>query len=151
MATFKFQLVTPERTLIDAEVESVTCPTTTGQITILPQHAPLLTELSVGELIAHTTGGQQVVSVVGGFLQIQANNSVVVLADTAEHIDEIDEQAVVHAVTRAQERLAQQTLSAEEYAVVSASLERNLSHLQVVRKHAHRRRVPITGEGVRED
>lgn len=149
--TYKFQLVTPERTVIDADVESVTCPTTTGQITILPQHAPLLTELSVGELIVHTADGKQVVSVVGGFLQIHANNTVVVLADTAEHIDEIDEQAVSQAVARAQQRLAEQTLSAEEYAVVSVSLERNLSHLRVVRKHAHRRKAPITSEGVRED
>lgn len=151
MATFKFQLVTPERTIVDAEVKSVSCPTTTGQITILPHHAPMLTELSAGELIAHTEAGQQVVSVVGGFLQIQPSNTVVVLADTAQHIDELDERAVAEAVARAQERLTQQTLSAEEYAVVSASLERNLSHLQVVRKHAHRRRTSITGEGVRED
>lgn len=149
--TFTFKLVTPERTVVDAEVERVTCPTTTGQITILPHHTPLLTELSAGELVVHGPGGEQIVSVAGGFLQVHPNNTVVVLADIAQHAHELDEQEIQRAVAHAQERLTAQTLSAEEYAVVSASLERNLTHLQVARKHAHRHRTSITGEGVRED
>lgn len=149
---FHFQLATPEKTILDTEVESITCPTTTGQITILPNHAPLLTELSAGELLAHPHGAApQTISVVGGFLQVHANNTVVVLADTAQHASEINEEEVQQAISRAKQRLAEEALSAEEYAVVAASLERNFSHLQVVRKHAHRHKTSITGEGVLEE
>lgn len=150
--TFRFQLVTPERTVIDAEVESVTCSTTEGQITILPHHASLLAELGSGEVVVRGgAAGEQSIGIAGGFLQVKHNSAVTVLADAAHHAHELDEQEIQLAVQRAKERLAQENLSSEEYAVVAAMLERNLSHLQFVRKHAHRHKTPITSEGVRED
>lgn len=150
--TFNFQLVTPEKTLLSEELVSLSCVTPLGQVTVLPHHAPLVTEVVSGELIVKTaSGSEHGVHVAGGFLQVRPNNTVVLLADFAERVQDINEKEVEAAIERAKRRLSEEALSAEEYASVAASLERSLGRLRVVRKSAHRRRTPITSEGVLEE
>lgn len=151
MAKLLFQLVTPERTVLSEDLDSLSCPTTLGEITILPNHAPLVATLVPGELITRKGTEATPLHVSGGFVQVNPHNSVVILADAAEHIYELDEERAKAAEARAREKLAQQQLTEEEYAVVAASLERSLSRLRVVRKHAHRRSRPVTSEGVFEE
>jgi F-type H+-transporting ATPase subunit epsilon len=147
MNLINFQLVTPEKKVLSQELTSLTCPTTLGEITILPNHIPLVATLVPGELHAKTEKDEFFLHVSGGFVQIKKNNEVVVLADAAEHHHEIDRQRAEEAVKRAKEALKQTKATSEEYAHVAAALERSLSRLRVQRKHAHRKN-PITGEGV---
>lgn len=144
-----FQLVTPEQVVLKKELTSLTCPTTLGQITILPGHAELVATLVAGELHAKTPENEEFfINVAGGVVQVKKGNEVIVLADAAEHYHEIDVQRAEEAKRRAQEALKQaQLMSDEEYAKVAASLERSLARLRISRKHA-RRNAPITGEGV---
>jgi F-type H+-transporting ATPase subunit epsilon len=148
MRLLHFQLVTPERTVLSKELESLSCPTSLGQITILPNHLPLVANLVPGELVALSSGQKEYINVTGGFVEVKKNNQITVLADAAEHAFEIDEERAKAAVQRAQKAIAEQKMSAEEYAKVATSLERSLSRLNIVRKHSHRRTAPITGEGV---
>ncbi len=148
MTKLQVQLVTPERTVLSTELDSLSCPTTTGQITILPGHLPLVSNLAVGELIAKNQGEEHNIHVAGGFVQIQPDNKIIILADAAEHFYEIDEQQVEAAIKRAKETMAQASLADEEYAMAAMSLERSLSRLHIARKHAHRRTSAITGQGV---
>jgi F-type H+-transporting ATPase subunit epsilon len=148
MPTLKFQLVTPKGPVLSETVESLSCPTTQGQITILPGHIPLVATLAAGELVAKTKGVEHILHVAGGFVEVRKHNEVILLADEAEHFYEIDQVQVEEAKQRAEEIMKEKNLSAEEYAAASASLERSLSRLRVARKHAHRRRAPITSEGV---
>jgi len=148
MSKVNFQLVTPERTVLNEELDSLSCPTTLGQITILPGHIPLVATLTAGELIARTGGKEQNIAVSGGFIEVRANNEVVALADAAEHSHEIDIQKTEEAVKRAQVAMKETKMSAEEYAKVAASLNQSLTKLNIARKHSHRRDAPITGEGV---
>ncbi len=151
MASIHFKFVTPERTIFDGQVGSITCATTQGQITVLSHHAPLVTELAPGEIIVTQNGTPQLLHVSGGFLQIQPNSQVVALADSAEHVAEIDLARAEQAVQKAQETLAQAaSMSDQEYATTAALLERNLSRIRVVRKHSHRH-MAITNEGVFEE
>jgi F-type H+-transporting ATPase subunit epsilon len=148
MQKLHFQLVTPERTVLNQELDSLSCPTTLGQITILPGHIPLVATLTAGELIAKNQGKEEFIAVAGGFIEVRPNNQVVALADAAQHHYEIDVQKTEEAVQRAQKAITETKMSSEEYAKVAASLNQSLSRLNIARKHSHRRTAPITGEGV---
>src|SRR5579864_6330567 len=140
MTLINFQLVTPEKTVLNQELASLTCPTNMGYITILPGHEPLVATLAPGELHAKSQKGEDsYVYVSGGFVQINPGSKVIVLADQAEHHYEIDEQKAQEAKARAEKELAEKKMSGEEYAAVAAALERSLAQLNVKRKHAHRK------------
>ncbi len=148
MAKLRLQLITPERTVVSEEVRSLSCPTTEGQITILPGHAPLVATLESGELIARNGGDDHYIHVAGGFLEIRRDNEIVILADAAEHHFEIDIARAEEAKRQAQEVLDKQHLANEEYATAAWLLRKNLSRLNIARKHSHRRTRVITSEGV---
>lgn len=140
MNLINFQLVTPEKTVLSQELTSLTCPTTTGEITILPNHVPLVTQLATGEIHAKTPDGKDFFMFVsGGFVQINEGSKVIILADSAEHHYEIDEQRAEEAKARAQKELSERKMTSQEYAAVAASLEKSLARIHVARKHAHRK------------
>lgn len=147
MATMRLQLVTPERTVLTEEVDSLVCPTSEGQITILPGHVPIIATLVSGELVAKNSEEHNI-HVAGGFVQVQnGGKEIVVLADTAEHFYEIDLARAEEAKLQAEKTLQEQNLSDEEYALAASMLQKNLSRIHIARKHAHRR-TRITSEGV---
>jgi F-type H+-transporting ATPase subunit epsilon len=136
MNSIHFQLVTPEKTVLKKELVSLTCPTTMGLITILPNHEPLVATLVPGELKAKTGDEELYLNVSGGFVQVNRAGSVVVLADAAEHSFEIDERRAEEAKHRAEKALRETKVTAGEYAKVAAALERSTSRLKVARKRA---------------
>lgn len=85
----RLEIVTPEKRVLDAEVDSVTVPTASGEVGILPQHAPLVSALKPGVLAYTIKGATDKLAVSGGFLEVNADK-VAILADTAETADEID-------------------------------------------------------------
>ncbi len=157
MNTIKVQLVTPERSLLTEEVASLVCPTEEGQITILPGHVPFIATLVSGELIAKNEGQEDYnIHVAGGFVQVKHSeekvagknrSEIVILADAAEHFYEIDLDRAEEAKLEAEKILKEQTSSDEEYALAAMSLRRNLSRINIARKHSHRK-TRITSEGV---
>lgn len=147
MDKISFKLVTPEKTVLSQELVSLSCPTELGQITILPNHIPLVANLVPGELHAKTADGESFIFVSGGFVEVKPHNEVIVLADSAEHHYEIDEKGAEEARMRAQKELTDRKMGSEEYAKVAAVLERNLARTNIARKHAHRKN-PIAGQGV---
>lgn len=92
----QFQIITPERVVSSDDIDQVSIPTATGEITILPHHVPLITVLEPGELKYTKKGEQFNLAVSGGFVEVRENGHVIVLADTAEHAHEIN-------LTRAEE------------------------------------------------
>ncbi len=151
MSQLQLVLVSPERTLFSGFAESVSCQTEDGEITILPHHTPLLATLRAGELRVVVDGQVQLFHVGGGFAEVQAGSSVIILADASERVSEIDAERAADALQRAKERLAQESLTDREYAAVASLIERNAARLQITRKHSHRRRSPVTSEGVLEE
>lgn len=152
MAKMNLQLVTPERSVLTEEVHSLSCPTSEGQITILPGHAPIISTLVSGELIARDENhNEHNIHVAGGFVQVQNNSEgqseIIILADAAEHHFEIDIERAEQAKLDAEQTLKEQNLSDEEYAFAAVMLQRNLSRIHIARKHAHRRS-KITSQGV---
>lgn len=134
-----FEITTQERTVYQAEVDEVILPTKTGQIAVLPNHIPLVSVLAAGELIIKKGTETIPVAISGGFVEVQPNNKVVVLASTAERLEEIDEQRAEEARVRAESLMKEKRDDAQEYAVLAAKLQKELARLKVVRKHRNKR------------
>ena len=111
---YPLRVVSVERSLFEGDVEFMVANGAEGEIGVLARHAPLMTILRPGPLrIQETQGGEeQVLFVGGGFLEILPER-VTVLADVAEHADEISVERAEEARRRAQEKLAG-TLTADE-------------------------------------
>ena len=137
MSRIKFKIVTPERIVYQQEIDQVTLPTTSGQITVLPDHIPLASILKAGELIVKTDDGEVPMAISGGFVEIR-KNEVIVLTETAEHAEEIDEaraeQARLKAVQLLQEMKDKDVV---EYTSLAAKMEKELVRLRVARKRKH--------------
>ena len=104
MATFTLTIVTAESEVFSEEIDSLVAPGIDGQLGILPNHAPLMTQLQPGEMTIRSNNGENVLAVTGGFLEI-LNNQVTILADTAEMDVEIDLERAEAALQRATERV----------------------------------------------
>lgn len=126
----QFEITTPERIVYQDEVDQVTLPTREGEITILPNHIPLVSILSPGELKIKKNEEIEYLAVSGGFIEVQPNK-VVVLADTAEKAEEIDIEKAEEARKRAQTLAKEKRFDREEFATLTAKIERELARLKV--------------------
>ena len=139
MAKLHLKLVTPEKVVFEEEFDSLTMDTAMGQITILPNHAPLVSALAAGEIVVRKDKKESYVYVAGGFVTVEKGSKVIILADAAEHHYEIDEQRAIEAKARAEKALKESTMSAEEVAETEAALVRSIARLNIVRRRSHRR------------
>jgi F-type H+-transporting ATPase subunit epsilon len=105
--TLKLQIVTPDKRLVDEDVEQVQMPGRSGYLGILPQHAPLITELGPGELSYTQSGKTSYLAVSWGFAEVLPDK-VTVLADAAERPEDIDVKRAQEAKARADEALRKQ-------------------------------------------
>ncbi len=127
--TLHVEVVTAERELYNGEADVVSAPGSEGRLGILPRHAALLTTLIPGELSIKLGGAEEPLFVSGGFLEV-SDNSVTVLADTAEHAEEIDQARAEAARRHAQESLEQAQSNVERAELIGA-LERAMSRIRV--------------------
>lgn len=132
----KFQIVTPERTVFSDEIEQITLMTEDGEITILPHHIPLVTNLKPGEVRYKKQGQESHLAVSGGFAIVRDDGSVVLLADTAEHAHEIDLARAEEARARAA-KLMEEARNKEDidFAALAVKLEKELNRLRVGNKY----------------
>src|SRR5689334_25098841 len=97
-------VVTPERSLVDERVDELQIPGAAGYLGVLPGHAPLFTELKVGELGYKKNGRWSYLAVAWGFAEILPDQ-VRVLAETAERANEIDVERATRAKERAEQKI----------------------------------------------
>jgi len=133
-STLRLEIVTPEKLAYSSDVESVVIPAVEGEIGVLPQHIPLMTQINAGELVITKGGHKEYLAVGEGFVTITQTN-VNVLTDMAIEWEHIDEGAAEAAIKRAQEALANKAdLGSEEAAAVQAALSKSLAQLNVKRR-----------------
>jgi len=116
-------LVTPERQLLDTDIEEVYAPGVLGQFGVLPEHVNFLTALGTGELRYRTKGADHYVAVSGGVLEV-LDDLVTVLADSAESAEEIDVARARQAEERLRHALARTPSDAPETPDLAAALGR---------------------------
>ena len=134
MATIKLEIVTPEAKIFSDDVDMVTLTGTEGEMGILPQHMPLMTQLVAGEIIAQKGKDTIFLAVGDGFVQVTADR-VAILTDMAIKADNIDEAKAEEARQMAEARLAQK-ITEEEAAHIRAVLAHSMTQIKV----KHRRK-----------
>jgi F-type H+-transporting ATPase subunit epsilon len=128
-------VVTPERQVLRETVVQVTIPGLDGELGVLPGHAPLITELGIGELSYRTKSGAQSpgMAIISGFAEVLPDR-VTILAETAERAEEIDQARAERALAKAKERLAANDPNID-WARATLALQRSLIRIQVTRKY----------------
>ena len=139
MAKLSVEIVTIDRAVEKTEADMVIAPSTEGTIGILPRHAPLLTALSPGVMVLKNDGAEEVLAVSGGFLQV-SNNRVLILADSAERGEEVDEQRAIEARARAEAALKEAAArpGSVQSDAAHAALRRSLARLNVAQRRRRR-------------
>ena len=137
MSPIKLDIVTAERVVFSDDVDVIVAPGIEGQLGILPHHAPLMTMLKPGELLVRKNGEEFSLVITGGFLEVRPDR-VIVLADAAERVEEIDMARAEEAKRRAQERLKERPPEVDA-ARAQAALLRALARLDVAQRRRKRR------------
>ena len=119
-STLKLEIVTPDAKTYSEDIEMVTLPASEGEMGILPQHVPLMTQIVPGEFVVRKEGRDFFLAVGEGFVEITADK-VAIMTDMAIRAEQIDEAKAEEARKRAEARLAEK-LDDEESALVSAAL-----------------------------
>src|SRR3954470_24357953 len=130
--TFELEIVTPEKLVVKDVAEEAQIPGKSGYLGILPGHAPLITELAVGEISYKTSGTTKYISVAWGFAEVLPSK-VTILAETAERPEEIDVARVTKAKARAEQELATGGTDLN-YDAVQAAIERADTRIDVAKK-----------------
>jgi F-type H+-transporting ATPase subunit epsilon len=139
-------IVTPERQLLSERVVEVTLPGADGELGALPGHAPLITELGIGELRYRPVGGRMSdpIAVIRGFAEV-LQDRVTVLAETAERADEIDIERAKAALERAEKRIAAGAGTTDiDWDRATAALQRAMVRLKVAEYAPRRRSAVVT-------
>src|SRR5579859_4952677 len=101
MAQLQLTIVTQEQEVLSLPVDSITAMTSSGEVTILPNHVPLMTKLMDTEFIYRAGGKTYALAVSGGFMNVEPGNKVTVLTDSAVRSEDINESKVEAARKRA--------------------------------------------------
>ncbi|HWA32033.1 MAG TPA: ATP synthase F1 subunit epsilon [Candidatus Paceibacterota bacterium] len=135
----KLKIVTPETIVLEEDVDQVTLPTTEGEITILPDHVPLVAGLKSGDIVAISNGEHIPMAVVGGFIEVKQGENgqtlVAVLADFAEHVSKLNEEVLAGIRSHAEElKKKMQDKEAVDFEHFEAELEKSLTRLKIADK-----------------
>ncbi|MDD2655983.1 MAG: F0F1 ATP synthase subunit epsilon [Patescibacteria group bacterium] len=134
--TLKFTIITPEKKVYENDVFQVSIPTTSGEITVLPSHIPMVSVLQAGEMRIKDKDGEHPYAISGGFLEVRANSELVILADSAERADNIDLARAEEAHKRAEEEMEKvKNIEDVDYARLQALIDKEMNRIRVANKY----------------
>jgi F-type H+-transporting ATPase subunit epsilon len=128
--TLRLRIVTPERQLLDEEVDEVTAPGTVGEFGVLPNHVTFLSSLQPGRLLYKRRGQTHTLVVGGGFAEV-SDNVMTVLADSAEFANEINAERARIALQKAEAELKSLDVTDPAFVVTNAARLRAQARLDV--------------------
>ena len=137
MLTLKCTITTPEKVVLEKEILQVSIPTDNGEITILPNHIPLVGIIKPGTISIKTSEGEEFVAVFGGFFKVD-EKGVNLLADSANQVSELDLDKIETAKRKAEEALLNARNKEDvDYAGLTAVLEKEIARLKTLRRYHH--------------
>ncbi|MFA5163532.1 MAG: ATP synthase F1 subunit epsilon [Patescibacteria group bacterium] len=133
--TIRFEIVTPEKVVLKEAILQATVPTASGEITILPDHIPLVSILKPGVLeVKKEDGAIEIMSVSGGFIEV-LKDKIVILADTAERAEDLDEERINLARQQAEDNKKNAKFKEDvEFTDLSARIEKELARERALNK-----------------
>lgn len=134
MTDLNLEIITPEKSVFKGQVDSITIPGSLGSFQVLKNHAPLISNFEVGVISVKKNGEVNRFTTSGGTVEVK-DNDVLVLADTAEKLDQIDINRAEQAKKRAEERLIKKHEADIDEARAQAALQRAVNRLNAVRKY----------------
>lgn len=135
MAQLTLKIVTPERIVFEGAVDSLSANTEKGEITILPNHIPLVALLKAGEMRATVGKEQMLLAASAGLIEVRPGNQIVILAESAERSEELELAVIEAAKQRAEEALGEaRKRNDQSFADAAAHLERELARYKVALK-----------------
>lgn len=139
MSKINLKIVTPEKVIYqNDQIDQVSIPTSTGEITVLPNHIPLVSILQSGEMIFKENGQDHYFALSGGFLEIKDKNEVIILADNVERAHEINIEKAEAAKARAEEQMKEvKNREDVDFARLQAVIDRESNRLRVGNKYRH--------------
>ena len=141
----QLKIVTPEELVLEELVEEVTIPTKEGEITVLPNHIPLIAPLASGDIVAQVSGEHLPIAVVGGFVEVKSNEQgqteVAILADFAEHVADITDEVIEKAKAKAKEleQLAANKEEIVDFEHFETELARSITRVKIADKWKNRK------------
>ncbi len=136
MDIIKFKIATPEKVVYEDEIKQVSIPTTSGEITILPNHIPLVSVVQAGEMKIVDKDGEHVLAIASGFVEVRVNNEVVVLADRAERAEEINLERAEEARNRAEKEMNDARNREDvDFARLQAMVDKEMNRIKVGKKY----------------
>ena len=105
MATFHFDLVSPEKLLFSGDVDQVDVPGTEGDFGVLAGHAPTVSALRPGIMTVFAGGNAQRMVVLGGFAEVSADGKLTVLADLADSVEDFDRGVLSERITAQEQKI----------------------------------------------
>jgi F-type H+-transporting ATPase subunit epsilon len=136
MKILKFKIVTAERVVYENEILQASIPTASGEITVLPDHLPIVSILQTGEIKLKDKDGDQSIAVAGGFLEMRVGNELIILADKAERAGEIDVERAEEAQKRAQKQMEEaKNIEDFDFAKVQALIDKEMNRIRIGKKY----------------
>jgi F-type H+-transporting ATPase subunit epsilon len=136
MATFHFDLVSPEKLLFSGEVDQVDVPGAEGDFGVLAGHAPTVSALRPGIMTVFVNGEQQRMVVLGGFAEVSADGKLTVLADLANSVEDFDRDMLAERIEKQEEKVKELEGSALDRAIERLDHYKQIDqHLQTTAMH----------------
>ncbi|MCX6747609.1 MAG: ATP synthase F1 subunit epsilon [Candidatus Nomurabacteria bacterium] len=135
----KLKVLTPERLILEELVDEVIIPTTEGEIAVLPNHIPIIAGLKSGDVVGVVNGEHVPMAVVGGFVEVKTGadgmTEVAILADFAEHVVELTDDAIERAKARAEElKKKMENNEVVDFEHFESELERSITRIKIADK-----------------
>lgn len=138
MSKLQLTIATPLDTVYSESVDQITVTTTSGEITILPKHVPLISHLKTGHVMVKNSGKETYFAIDGGLLEVRHDSSVVILSDRSEHADAIDIERANAAAESAVEYMKNPVEAGADYAKLQAMMAKEQNRAKVARRGGRR-------------
>ena len=134
----KLKVVTPDKVIVDEIVDNISVPTTSGVITVLNKHIPLVSAIKAGEMVVRKAGAGVGYSVYKGLVNVRPHvkglTEVVVLLERGEMVDELDHDRAEEALARAKAMLEEKEEDVD-FSLFEGLIEKELNRVRIARKY----------------
>jgi F-type H+-transporting ATPase subunit epsilon len=135
----KLTIATPLQQVYKNDVDQLTVTTVNGEITILPNHVPLVVPLELGQVMVKNDGKKVYHAINGGLLEVRHDNEVIILSNRAENASDIDIERSEKAIERARHVMSQETLNPDEYVELEKNIQKELNRVKIASRNGQRK------------